>query len=114
MKGTYLGEFEEIVLLTVAVLKDEAYGNAILDEIEVRTSRKVNLSAIHSSLHRLENKGFLKSRKGEATPVRGGKRKKFYEITPFGVKALEDIKELREGLWSSIPHVILDRSKNES
>ncbi|MEM9859268.1 MAG: PadR family transcriptional regulator [Bacteroidota bacterium] len=109
MKGTYLGEFEEIILLTVAVLREEAYGNAILEEIELRTSRKVNLSAIHSSLHRLEKKGFLKSRKGEATPVRGGKRKKYYEITPFGVSALGDIKQLREGLWSSISPELLKK-----
>ncbi|MEM7110045.1 MAG: PadR family transcriptional regulator [Bacteroidota bacterium] len=108
MKGTYLGEFEEIILLTAAVL-EEAYGNAILEEIELRTTRKVNLSAVHSSLHRLEKKGFLKSRKGEATPVRGGKRKKYYAVTPFGVSALEDIKKLREGLWSSISPDLLKK-----
>lgn len=109
MKGTYLGEFEEIILLTVAVLKDSAYGNAIMEEIETRTNRKINLSAIHSSLHRLERKGFLKSYKGEATPVRGGKSKKYYEITPYGVKALNNIRELRQGLWSAIPNVVLNK-----
>ncbi|MCG8387311.1 MAG: PadR family transcriptional regulator [Cytophagales bacterium] len=110
MKGTYLGEFEEIVLLTVAVLKESAYGNAILDEISVRTHRQINLSAVHSALHRLEKKGFLKSRRGEPTAVRGGKRKKYYEITPFGIKALHDIRELREGLWTSLGGVALDKS----
>ncbi len=110
MKGTYLGEFEEIVLLTVAVLAEAAYGNAILEEMEIRTNRKINLSAVHSALHRLEKKGFLKSRRGEPTAVRGGKRKKYYEITPFGVRALQDIRELREGLWSSIPDMSLYKS----
>ncbi|TRX57540.1 PadR family transcriptional regulator [Fulvivirga sp. M361] len=110
MKGTYLGEFEEVVLLTVMVLKNEAYGNAVLKEIEIRTTRKINLSAVHSALHRLEKKGFLKSYKGEATAIRGGKRKKLYDITPFGIKALQDIRQLREGLWASVPAIILDKS----
>ena len=109
MKGTYLGEFEEIVLLVVATLEGEAYGLAVLEEIEKRSKRNVNLSAVHSSLHRLENKGFLKSSKGEATPIRGGKRKKLYEITSFGVKALSDARTLREGLWASISDVVLEK-----
>jgi len=109
MKGTYLGEFEELVLLTVAVIQREgAYGNAILDQIENKAKRKVNLSAVHSALHRLEKKGFLKSFKGEATAIRGGKRKRLYKITPYGVKALNEIKELRQGLWSAIPQVVIE------
>lgn len=109
MKGTYLGEFEEIVLLTVAVLADEAYGNAILEEIEARTNRSVNLSAIHASLYRLEDKGFLEARKGNASADRGGKRKKYYSPTVYGLKALSAAKELRDGLWESIPTFILNR-----
>lgn len=109
MKGTHLGEFEELVLLTVAVIQAEgAYGNAVLDEVELRSNRSVALSAIHSALHRLEKKGFLESFKGEATAVRGGKRKKLYKITSYGVKALNEAKELREDLWSEIPKVILE------
>lgn len=109
MKGTYLGEFEEVVLLTVAVLQQEgAYGNAILGEIEDRSKRNVNLSAVHSALQRLEKKGFLKSFKGESSAIRGGKRKKMYSTTPYGLKALNDARELRQGLWSSIPEIVFE------
>ena len=109
MKGTYLGEFEELVLLTVAIIqKDGAYGNPVMEEIENRAKRNVTLSAVHAALHRLEKKGFLESYKGEATAVRGGKRKRLYRLTAFGVRALKEVKELREGMWSSIPDIILD------
>ncbi len=101
MKGTYLGEFEEVVLLTVGILQEEAYGNAVKGEIEERTSRKVNLSAIHSALYRLESKGFLESAMGEATQQRGGKRKKIFKVTSYGQRALTTSKELRDGLWVS-------------
>ena len=101
MKGTYLGEFEEIVLLTVGILTDDAYGNAVKNEIEDRTNRKVNLSAIHSALYRLERKGFLESSMGASTNQRGGKRKKIFSVTSFGSKALTESKQLREGLWTS-------------
>ncbi|MDW7693031.1 helix-turn-helix transcriptional regulator [Flammeovirgaceae bacterium SG7u.111] len=107
MKGTYLGEFEEIVLLTVGVLYDEAYGPSIKKEVEERTGRKVNLSAIHATLNRLDEKGFLSSRLGEATAKRGGKRKKYFAVTKLGVKALEEAKNLRESLWVSIPKIAL-------
>lgn len=101
MKGTYLGEFEEIVLLTVGILHEAAYGNAVKEEIEERTKRKVNLSAIHSALYRLEGKGFLESAMGETTQQRGGKRKKIFKVTNYGQSALTESKELREGLWKS-------------
>ncbi len=107
MKGTYLGEFEEIVLLTVGVLYDEAYGPSIKKEVEERTGRKVNLSAIHATLNRLDEKGFLSSRLGEATAKRGGKRKKYFAVTKLGVKALEEAKNLRDSLWVSIPKIAL-------
>ncbi len=109
MKGTYLGEFEELVLLTVAVRQQNgAYGNSILDEMELRSGRSINLSAVHSALHRLVKKGFLKSYKGDATATRGGKRKIYYELTAFGVSAINQARELREGLWSAIPKVVLE------
>ena len=101
MKGTYLGEFEEIVLLAVGILYEEAYGNAVKEEIEKRTKRKVNLSAVHSALYRLEGKGFLESGMGEATQQRGGKRKKIFKVTNYGQRALTASKELREGFWLS-------------
>ncbi len=109
MKGTYLGEFEELVLLTIAMLEDEGYGISVKQEVEKRTNRTINLSAIHSTLYRLEKKGFLNSRLGEATKVRGGKRKRIFFITPFGVKSLKEAKSLREEIWNSIPGYVLQQ-----
>lgn len=108
MKGTYLGEFEELVLLTTGVLYDEAYGVAIKKEIQGQTGRKVTLSAVHSALHRLEDKGFLKSRLGGATKERGGKSKRFFAITAYGKKSLEEARGMRDSLWSQIPKIALD------
>ena len=107
MKGTYLGEFEEIVLLTVGVLAEGAYGNSVKQEIEDRTSRSINLSAVHSALYRLERKGFLESELGAATRQRGGKRKKHFKATSYGQRALSEARELREGLWNSyeVPNI---------
>jgi PadR family transcriptional regulator len=109
MKGTYLGEFEEVVLLTVAMLEDQGYGITVKQEVEQRTKRPVNLSAVHATLYRLEKKGFLNSRLGEATKVRGGKRKRIFQITPFGVKGLKQTKTLREDIWNSIPTYVLQQ-----
>lgn len=103
-----LGEFEEIVLLTVAILNGEAYGVAIIDEIEARLKRKVSLGAMQSSLRRLEEKGFLKSEFGEATKIRGGKRKRYFVLTNFGKRALREAKEERLGLWNAVPEFILN------
>ena len=108
MKGTYLGEFEEIVLLTVGVLTGTAYGLSVKYEVENRSERKVNLSAIHSALYRLERKGFLRSELGEATQRRGGKRKKYFHVTSIGMKSLHEIKDLRSNLWESLPKAIAE------
>lgn len=103
-----LGEFEEIVLLTVAILNGEAYGVAIIDEIEARLKRKVSLGAMQTSLRRLEEKGFLKSEFGEATKIRGGKRKRYFVLTNFGKRALRETKEERLELWNAVPKFILN------
>ena len=108
MKGTYLGEFEEIVLLTVGVLVGEAYGLSVKYEVEKRSERKVNLSAIHSAMYRLERKGFLRSEMGEATQRRGGKRKKYFHVTSIGMNSLHEIKDLRSNLWESLPKAIIE------
>ena len=84
MKDQSLGEFEELVLLMVAALHDEAYGVAILESLETRMERKYNISAIHVALKRMEDKGFIKSHFGGITEERGGRRKKFYVITAYG------------------------------
>ncbi|MBL7848536.1 MAG: helix-turn-helix transcriptional regulator [Cyclobacteriaceae bacterium] len=107
MKGTNLGEFEELVLLTVAALIDDAYSVAICDELERHSKRPVKLGAVHAVLNRLEDKGLLKSKLGEATNVRGGKRKRFYTVTVPGKTALVKARELREDLWNRIPSFAL-------
>ncbi len=96
----YLGEFEELVLLTIATLGDEAYGVAIKEAIEQRSGREISIGALHSTITRLEEKGLLKSWMGGATQERGGRRKRFYDITPAGKSALTTTKSLRDELWS--------------
>ena len=98
MKG-YIGELEELVLLTVAVLGDDAYGVPIKEQIEQRASRTMSLGALHSTIGRLEEKGFLKSYLGGATHERGGRRKRYFQLTQGGKAALRDIKNLRDELW---------------
>lgn len=107
--GKYsIGEFEEVVLLTVAVLYENAYGISIKEEIETRLNRKVSVGAMRTALSRLEKKGFLQSAFGEATAVRGGKRKRFYRVTSTGKAALDQVMETRRQLWASIPDVAFD------
>lgn len=105
MKEYQLGEFEEIVLLTVAILHEEAYGVSIKEDIETRLSRSVSVSALQTALRRMEKKGYLKSEFGEATAIRGGKRKRFFKVTKTGKAALDHSKETRMKLWSAIPDV---------
>ena len=100
MKG-YLGEFEELVLLTIANLRDEAYGVAILNDISQRTNRKLSLGALHSTLTRLEEKGYIDSDFGEPTKERGGRRKRYFKLTSDAVQALANMKSLRDELWQN-------------
>jgi PadR family transcriptional regulator, regulatory protein PadR len=109
MKGTNLGEFEELVLLTIASLMDDAYSVSICDELEKNTRRSAKLGVVHAVLNRLEEKGLVKSKLGEATSIRGGKRKRFYAITNGGKAALIKSKELRDALWDKIPALALKR-----
>ncbi len=111
MKGTQLGEFEELVLLIVGVLFPQAYGLNIRLEIEGQTGRKVALGAIHSALNRLEEKGFLKSKLAEDTHARGGRRKRLFHITSAGKKALEKNHDLRNSLWNRIPSLAWESLK---
>ena len=111
MKKTQLGEFEEIVLLTIAVLHDDAYGVSIKNEMENRLGRSVSIGALQTALKRLEDKRFLNSSLGQPTQKRGGKRKRFYQITAIGIDALDEIRDIRTQLWSSIPQVVLDTRK---
>jgi len=105
MQRSNLGEFEEIVLLTVGVLYGDAYAVAITNEIVKQSGRSVNVSAVHKSLYRLENKGMLTSELGEAEAKRGGKRKRLFTITPYGKKVLDESMELRMNLRNQIPEL---------
>ncbi|MEO9806451.1 MAG: helix-turn-helix transcriptional regulator [Reichenbachiella sp.] len=103
---TSIGEFEELVLLTVGILYQDAYGLAITDELERQTKRKATISSVHKALVRLEEKGFLKSFMGGATDARGGRKKRLYELTTSGKKCLQQSKELRNSMWNAIPEMI--------
>jgi PadR family transcriptional regulator PadR len=107
MKKFQLGEFEEIVLLTIGILYKEAYGIAIKKEIEDRLSRNVSIGALHTSLIRLEQKGYVRSYESEGGQDRAGRPKKFFEMTTYGKKALEYTKQTREQLWKAIPKKLL-------
>jgi PadR family transcriptional regulator, regulatory protein PadR len=109
MKGTNLGEFEELVLLTIAALMSDAYSVAICDELERQTERSTKLGVVHAVLNRLEEKGYVKSKLGEATSARGGKRKRYYTMTNTGKAALIKSKEVRDQLWSMVPELSLKR-----
>ena len=105
MRKEYLGEFEELVLTMVALLQEEAYGAAIALEIERRQDREVNLSAVHVTLYRLQDKGHIKSAYGGSTNERGGRRKRLYTVTNTGFAALRKIQESRLALWELIPQL---------
>ena len=110
MKGTNLGEFEELVLLTIAALVNDAYSVAICDELEKITGRSAKMGVVHAVLNRLEEKGLVKSKLGEATSARGGKRKRYYSVSSGGKAALIKAKEVRDQLWDKIPDLILKRA----
>lgn len=109
MKTPSLGEFEELVLLMVAAHHDEAYGVLIVESLEKKLGKKVNISAVHVALKRLEDKGFVKSRFGGITEERGGRRKKFYVITAQGKKVLDAQFELRTSIYQQIPKLSFGR-----
>ena len=100
-----LGEFEELVLLTVAAQHDTAYGVSIHEFLTEETKKKINISAIHVALKRLEKKGFVDSRYGGITEERGGRRKKFYIVTALGKKVLDSSHDLRTSIYQRIPQL---------
>jgi PadR family transcriptional regulator, regulatory protein PadR len=105
MAKDFLGEFEELVLTLVAGLQDDAYGAAIAEEIETRLNRDVTLSAVHVTLYRLEDKGYIKSKIGGSTKERGGRRKRIYSVTSAGMAMLKLMKEARIDLWKMVPQL---------
>ena len=105
MPKEFLGEFEELILTLVAALREEAYGAALAEEIESKLGRDVNLSAVHVTLYRLEDKGYVKSSFGGGTRERGGRRKRIYTITAAGMAILRAMKEARTDLWKMVPQL---------
>ena len=108
MKDLQLGEFEEIVLLTVGILHGDAYGVTIRNEIEDRLGREVSAGHLQITLKRLEKKGFVDSKHGEGTPSRGGRPKLYFSLTAYGKKAMEHARQTRNSLWEALPDVILN------
>lgn len=108
MKKYQLGEFEEIVILTIAILHNGAYGVSIKNEIESRLTRSVSMGALHTALVRLEEKGYIKSVDGEATEERLGRPRKYFQITALGKKAIAYAKSTRDELWKAIPRIVLE------
>ncbi|MEL6560963.1 MAG: PadR family transcriptional regulator [Bacteroidota bacterium] len=105
MSEQSLGEFEELVLLMVAAFHKEAYGVLILENLEKKLNKKVNISAIHVALKRMEAKGYVESSYGGITGERGGRRKKYYIITALGKKMLDNQYAIRTSIYQQIPNI---------
>lgn len=107
MKGTHLGELEELIMLMVGALYPEAYGISVMDELKNQTGRELNISAVHAVLTRLEDKGLLKSKMSAPTDARGGRRKRIFLLTALGKRTLQDAHEKRNQLFERIPRIAL-------
>ena len=105
MENGNLGEFEELVLLMIALLKEDAYGLGICEEIQVQTGRKATIGAVHATLNRLETKGLVESTLGDPTNERGGRRKRLFTITAYGKKALVRSRDIKVSIWTQIPEL---------
>jgi len=103
MKYAQLGEFEELILLIIGSLGDNAYSISIKEEFKAHIGRNPSIGALHSALNRLEEKGFVESYEGGATKERGGRRKRYYNMTAFGRKALDQSYNLRNYFYHKPP-----------
>jgi PadR family transcriptional regulator, regulatory protein PadR len=101
----YLGELEELILLMVALIGSDAYGVSITQELEEQTGRTISISAAHAALHRLEEKGFVKSKMGGASTERGGRRKRLFQITAYGRQTLQELRDVRNIIWAQLPNI---------
>jgi len=108
MKETKLGEFEEVILLIVCILKKEAYAFRITEEFKKQSGRNASIGSVHSTLERLTEKKFLVSEMGQPTTERGGRRKRIYNITAEGENALRTSRDFRISLWNQLPDLSLD------
>jgi len=110
-RGKYLGEFEQLVLLAVARLEEDAYGMSIRREIEDRAGRHVAIGAVYATLDRLRDKGYVRSRKGDTSPERDGRARKFFSVTVAGADVLEEARALQERMWEGLE---LDRGRSRA
>lgn len=106
LKREFLNDFEQMVLLSLIRQHPNAYGVSIHTELVDRAGREVALAQIYATLDRLQAKGFVSSRKGEATPERGGRRKKYFEITGEGQVALNEARAAMDNLWDGLPQPV--------
>jgi|SRR5215207_6707300 len=102
MADVYLGELEQIVLLAVLRLGDNAYAVPILEQIGEQTGRKVARGALYTALDRLETKGCLRSRLGEPLPERGGRARRYFIVTPAALRALKASRQALMRLWRGL------------
>lgn len=109
MKETKLGEFEEVILLIVGILGEEAYAFRITEEFKAQAGRSSSIGSVHSTLERLVDKKFLVSEMGQPTSERGGRRKRIYSITAQGQEALQISRDFRIALWNQLPHLSLNK-----
>lgn len=100
-RGDHLGEFEQLVLLAVLSLGDDAYGMRIRDELRETAGREVSVPTVYSALSRLEEKGLVSTRMGEPTAERGGRAKKFFLVRPEGVEALRESRAMLDRMWEA-------------
>ncbi len=103
MKNKGLGEFEELVLLAVCILEGEAYGVSVKKEVEKHSGRSILLGAVHITLYRLQDKGYLQSEMGGNTEKRGDRRKRLFTVTDMGMRQLKASQEVRNKMWKLIP-----------
>ena len=101
-KGNHIGELEELILLLVGVLRDEASALGVLQEMKSQTGRVLNISAVHAVLNRLEEKGYVSSEMGGATQERGGRRMRFYTLTAAGRQMIDQVRSVREKLYGQL------------
>jgi len=97
-----MGEFEQLVLLALLRRDNDAYGMEIRQEIEDRTGREVSYGAVYTTLDRLERKGLVSHRMGQATPERGGRARKYFQVEAAGLEALRDIRDTFAVMWEGV------------
>jgi DNA-binding PadR family transcriptional regulator len=110
MKGDRLGEFEELTLLAILGLDNDAYGVTVQERLERESRREISLGAVYAALDRLERKGYLHSALGDVIGERGGKRRRLFTVTAAGIDAVRDARRTRDALWNGVPRALRGRS----